>query len=104
MEFCVKVYGKMKDFIFNQDLEVKNGDFSIGESTSQHTKHILIANKGEYKHYPELGAGIESMLNSEDAMDFLIEAKKNLEYDGMTVNNISFTEEGKLNVDAKYKE
>ncbi len=94
----------MQDFIFSDDLETKNGDFAIGESTSQHTKHILIANKGEYKQFPELGAGIENMLNSEDAMDFLIEAKKNLEYDGMAVKNISFTGEGKLNVDAKYKE
>lgn len=94
----------MQDFIFKDDLEIKNGDFAIGESSSQHAKHILIAQKGEYKQHPELGVGIENMLNSEDAMDFLIEAKKNLEYDGMAVRNISFTKDGKLNVDAKYKE
>ncbi|AYO58196.1 oxidase [Chryseobacterium sp. 6424] len=93
----------MQDFIFNLDLEIKNGDFAVGESDSQHTEHILIANKGEYKAAPELGVGITQMLNSEDATEFLIEAKKNLQYDGQQVNDIRFTEDGKLNVDSNYK-
>lgn len=94
----------MKDILFNDDIEIKNGDFAIGESDNQHVKHILLASKGEYKFSPELGVGIDRMLATEEPMEFLIEAKKNLEYDGMKVKNISFTENGTINVDAKYIE
>lgn len=94
----------MKDIIMNADLEFQNGDFAIGESQNQHTEHIIIAHKGEYKEMPEIGVGIEQMLNTETGTEFLIEAKKNLEYDGQKVKNISFTHEGKINIDAKYKE
>lgn len=93
----------MKDFIHNQDLEIRNGDFAVLESDNQHTEHILIANKGEYKAAPELGVGISQMLNTEEITEFLIEAKKNLQYDGQTVNDIRFTAEEKLIVDSKYK-
>ena len=93
----------MRDLLLTDDLQIKNGDFAIGESDHQHTQHILIANKGEYKNFPALGVGIERMLNTEEPMEFLIDAKKNLEYDGMKVKNISFTEKGTLLVDAKYK-
>lgn len=94
----------MKDIIMNADLEFQNGDFAIGESQNQHTEHIIIAHKGEYKEMPEIGVGIEQMLNAETSTEFLIETKKNLEYDGQKVKNISFTHEGKINIDAKYKE
>ncbi len=93
----------MQDLIYNSDLEIKNGDFTVGESDNQHTQHILIANKGEYKAAPELGVGINQMLNSDDVTDFLIEAKKNLQYDGQQVKDIRFTADGKLIVDSKYK-
>jgi hypothetical protein len=104
MQFCGRKFRKMKDFFFDEDLDFGYGDFKIGESSRQHIKHILIANKGQFKANPEIGASIEQMINAEDAMDFLIEAKKNLQYDGLAVNNISFTQDGKLNVDAKYTE
>ncbi len=93
----------MRDILFNDDLEIKDGDFMVGESDNQHVKHILSASKGEYKASPELGVGIEKILNTEEPMEFLIEAKKNLEYDGMKVKDISFTANGTINVDAKYK-
>lgn len=93
----------MKDFLLSDDLFFQNGDFAIGESHHQHTEHIIMAQKGEYKETPEIGVGIEQMLNSDEPTEFLIEAKKNLEYDGQKVKNISFSEDGKINVDAKYK-
>lgn len=93
----------MQDFIYKTDLQIKNGDFAVAESDNQHTQHILVANKGEYKAAPELGVGISQMLNSEDVTEFLIEAKKNLQYDGQQVKDIRFTDEGKLIVDSKYK-
>ena len=92
----------MKDFKFTDDLEINDGDFVIDESDNQHQKHILIAYKGEYKQYPEIGVGIEQMLNEDDITPVLIEAKKNLQYDGVDVNDIYFSDEGKLIIDGKY--
>lgn len=93
----------MQDFIYNSGLEIKNGDFVIGESDNQHTEHILKASKGEYKGVPEIGVGIEQMLNTEEPTEFLIEAKKNLQYDGQTVDDIRLTENEKLIVESKYR-
>lgn len=96
----------MQDFVLtkNGDLKIENGDFSIGRSDEQHQQHIILANKGEYKEFPELGVGIVQMLNDDNYTGMLIETKRNLEYDGMAIDNIAFTEDGKLNIDGKYKE
>lgn len=95
----------MKDLLLdeNGDLLIKDGDFVIGESDNQHQLDILLAEKGEFKEFPELGVGIQEMLSDDEFVEFLIEAKKNLEYDGMDINNIEFTKDGKLKIDGKYK-
>lgn len=85
------------------DLKFLNGDVVIGYSDNQHQEHILIAHKGEYREFPELGVGIEQILDDDDYMSVLIEAKKNLEYDGMKINNIKLEENGNLNVEGYYK-
>ncbi|QYS86313.1 oxidase [Flavobacterium oreochromis] len=87
----------------NGDLSFKNGDLEIGYSNNQHQEHILIANKGEFREFPELGVSIVQMLDDDDYMSVLIEAKKNLEYDGMKINNIKFEANGNLNIDGDYK-
>ena len=94
----------MIDILIDEDLEFEDGDFAIGISDKKHIKHILKAFKGEFKEFPELGVGIDQMINDDNYMDILIEAKKNLQYDGVEVNNIKFTNEGKLNIDGKYKD
>lgn len=92
----------MQDILISEDLDIKSGDFAVGDSENQHVLHILKAMKGEYKQTPEIGVGIEQMLATDEPLDFLIEAKKNLEYDGMKVKNITLTEDQQINVDAKY--
>jgi hypothetical protein len=87
----------------NGDLATQDGDFVTGFSDNQHQEHILIATKGEYKEFPELGVGIVQMLCDDDWMNVLIEAKKNLEYDGMKINNVKFEENGNLTIDGYYK-
>lgn len=98
MKFAVMI-----DFLFTDELQISDGDFVFAESDNQHQKHILQAFKGEFKTTPEIGVGIEQMLNDDSPVSFLIEAKKNLEYDGMKINNIYFTKDDKLIVDGKYK-
>jgi hypothetical protein len=95
----------MKDILVDEtgDLVFENGDLKVGYSDNQHQHHILLANKGEYKEYPEIGVGIVQILGDDDYDEVLIEAKKNLEYDGMEIENIRFREDGKFIVDGKYK-
>lgn len=92
----------MKDFLIDDDLKFINGDLVIGESDNQHQKHILQAFKGEYKKTPEIGVGIEQMLNEDSFISIMIEIKKNLEYDGMKINDVVFTKDGQLTIDGKY--
>ena len=87
----------------NGDLSIVNGDLAIGFSDNQHQEHILLAHKGEFKEFPEIGVGIHAMLDDDDYMDMLIEIKKNLEYDGMKVKNVKFDENGNLDIDGYYK-
>ncbi|MDO4225812.1 MAG: oxidase [Bergeyella zoohelcum] len=100
MNFAPRI-NEMTDLVFTSDLEFENGDFVLKESQNQQVQHIIIAQKGEYKEFPELGVGIEQMLNTEEPTEFLIEAKKNLEYDGLKVKNIAFTENGTIKIEAK---
>ena len=92
----------MKDLKFTDDLVIKDGDFVIDDSDSQHQKDILVAYKGEYKLNPELGVGIDVLLKEDDVTAILIEAKKNLMYDGVDVKNIYFSDQAKLIIDGKY--
>lgn len=94
----------MNDFLLDQDgdLSFKDGDLEIGYSDNQHQEHILLANKGEFREFPELGVGIHKMLDDDEYLDALIEIKKNLQYDGMKINNVKFEENGNLTIDGKY--
>ncbi len=88
----------------NDDIVITKGDFEIACSDKLHQKHIIKAEKGEYKQHPELGVGIEKYLNGEEYTAMLIEIKKHLEYDGMIINDVSVNKKGELTVDGKYKE
>jgi hypothetical protein len=50
----------------NGDLSFQNGDLKTGYSDNQHQEHILIANKGEYREFPEMGVAIEQIINDDD--------------------------------------
>lgn len=95
----------MKDVLIDEgnDIIISNGDFAIGDSDIRHQEHILIANKGEFKEFPEMGVGIIEALNSDDIREVLDNVKRNFQYDGMYVNNITYDGE-KLITDAKYRD
>jgi len=94
----------MKDFRLNEngDLAIVNGDFVIADATSQHQEHIIVAQKGEYKEFPEIGVGIENMVLDENPRKILTQIRRNFEYDGMKVNSLDFTEDSII-IDAPYK-
>ena len=85
------------------DLIFKDGDLVIGFSDFKHQEDLLIAQKGDYKQYPEIGVGIEDFINESDIDGLIDEVRKEFVKDGMRVENISFDEQtGKLDYDAVY--
>lgn len=95
----------MNDFLVDKDgdLRIVNGDFVIGDATLQHQEHILLAHKGEFKESPEIGVGVSDYLLDENFKKALSEIRKNFEYDGMIINELSIDNKGNLNIDANYK-
>ncbi|MFJ1330255.1 oxidase [Capnocytophaga canimorsus] len=95
----------MQDILLdnNNDLKIVNGDFDIGVSDYQQQKLIVATHKGEWKEHPEVGVGITQMIADDLYTEMLIEIKKQLEYDGMQIDNVSLKENGKLFIDGFYK-
>jgi hypothetical protein len=52
------------DIILNEDIEVENGDFKIWFSDQQHINHILQAEPGQFYQYPEIGYGMNKLVNA----------------------------------------
>nr|DAK82634.1 MAG TPA: baseplate wedge protein [Caudoviricetes sp.] len=95
----------MKDILIdnNNDLRLSaDGDFEIGYSDNQQQMAILTTDKGEWKEHPEVGVGIAQMLADDLYTEMLIEVKKQLEYDGMQINDVALQEGGKLLIDGQY--
>ncbi len=94
----------MKDILIddNNDLRLLAGDFEAGYSDNQQQMAILTTEKGEWKEHPEVGVGIAQMLADDLYTEVLIEIKKQLEYDGMQINDVALQEGGKLLIDGQY--
>ena len=94
----------MRDILVDDrnDLRLSEGDFEVGYSDNQQQKAILITEKGEWKEHPEVGIGIAQMLADDFYTEVLIEIKKQLEYDGMQINDVALQEGGKLLIDGQY--
>ena len=95
----------MKDILINNNNDLRlstDGDFEVGYSDNQQQKAILTTEKGEWKEHPEVGVGIAQMLADDLYTEVLIEIKKQLEYDGMQINDVARQEGGKLLIDGQY--
>lgn len=84
------------------DLMIRDGHFVIGESTEQHKKDLLIAQKGDYRQHPFVGVGIGDYLEDDELADIGQEIQKQFEMDGMKVKKVEVFEDGKINIEAKY--
>jgi hypothetical protein len=94
----------MKDFIKDADgdLLIKDNDLFIGNSDQQHQEDLLITEKGAIKQFLGTGVGIGKFLESEDPAGLLREINIQFTADGMKVNEIKITSEGKLSISADY--
>ncbi len=94
----------MNDLLLNEldDLQIASGDFVIGDATVQHQRHIILAQKGEYKEHPEIGVGIANALQDDNPRQILTQIRRNFEYDGMSVQRLEFNDDSTITVDAPY--
>jgi hypothetical protein len=88
----------------NCDLEIANGDFIISESTAQHQKILILADKSELKEVPMRGVGSKRYLEDSAPDRLAREVRQEFSIDGMTVNDIKIDENLKINIEAFYPE
>jgi len=94
----------MKDFIKDAegDLMIKDNDLFIGISDQQHQKDLIITEKGAIKQFLSTGVGARKFLEAEDPAGLLREINVQFTADGMKVNEVKITGEGKLSISADY--
>ena len=92
------------DILVRKDSEGKIvSGLKIGDSVYQQQTLLLVANKGEIKHSPLVGVGLNNFLLDDSSNDELYqEIGSQFRRDGMTVRSISFTD-GKLNIESEYE-
>lgn len=94
----------VKDFIYNEDLETRNGDLFLAESEQSHIKDIVFANKGEYRHSPLVGVAILQVMNGNETIDSI---KKRIDlqlrYDNFDVEEIALQSTEDIRIIAKQK-
>ena len=84
------------------DLKIVDGDFVIGDSSTQNEMLLLLLNKGEIKQYPDGTVGAIVFKDDEGKSALLQEISEKFAADGMRVNRVAI-ESGKIKTDAIYK-
>ena len=83
---------------------IKNGDFFWNESTSQHQKLLIVANKGQFRESPTVGVGINNFLLDDGTTEELKqEIILQFELDGMQINDLLIKDVSNVQIDAEYK-
>lgn len=82
------------------------GGLVIGKTTEQNQKMILFMQPAEIKDAPTVGVGIESLLNSHEALLYKHKTREQLEADGMRVSyldiKVTNDNEIKIKLNAQY--
>lgn len=86
------------------DLDFSSGDLQYVESTGQHQRDLILADKGHIRDMLERGVGSINYIQDEDHEDYLRAVRKELATDGQRVKSIYETEAGQIIVDAEYEE
>ena len=85
------------------DLDIQGGDFSITESTAQHQRQLILNNKGDFKQNPTIGVGAFEYFDDEHIQEMIRAVSIEFSRDGMEVQSVKLTPDGKILSDAFYK-
>lgn len=94
----------LKNIDGDGDVVIKQNDLLIGNSDKQHMNDLILVEKGSLKQYPGVGVGAQTFIEGEDRSGLLREMSLQFSADGMEVQQVELTQQGILNVAAKYKE
>lgn len=86
------------------DLDFSTGDLILTESTGQHQRDIILADKGHIRNNPETGCGAMNFINDSKNTDYLRTVRMELIADGMKVKKIGTNNEGTIIIDAEYED
>ena len=84
-----------------KDEEGKIEGLRTGDILAQNQALILSMHKGELKENPAVGAGISDMLLDNDPLAWQDELRRQLEFDGQTVDEVSVSGTG-IRINAHY--
>ena len=71
--------------------------------TLQHQQDILLAKKGDYRQFPDIGVDLQSCVEDDANGDLAFEIRKEFEKDGMTISRLKVFENGEADIKAEYK-
>lgn len=93
----------MKDILLSteNDLQITNGDFAVGEGLNQQVGLLMLLNKGELKQHPLTGVGIYELINTERVEDIKNAAREQLKDDGLKLRTLELTD-NKIYITAEY--
>ncbi|MBU4536992.1 MAG: hypothetical protein L6264_07280 [Weeksellaceae bacterium] len=94
----------MNDFLFDDSNAplVNDGDFVVSESTYQHQKHLLMAEKGDYKQYPTAGVASKNYVERESPDEYARAIRQEFVADGMKVHTLAISPNLELSINAEY--
>lgn len=85
----------------DNDLVIRNGDFSLKESDQLHIEHILKSNKGYWFENPLLGVGLINELNgSKSSQELKQTIRRQLVLDNYSVKSVSISQDFKIEINA----
>lgn len=95
----------MRDYKQNSagDLDFSSGDLVITESTGQHQRDLILADKGHLRNAPQAGVGTVDYLQDNASDDYLRRVRMEFTADGMNVKKIESGPTGTLLIDAEYE-
>lgn len=76
----------------------------IGNTLQQNKAMILIAQQGDFKFRPDLGVGIEDLVQSEDYLEYRHRIREHFEKDGLNVTRLDLYPNKKIVIEAQYEQ
>lgn len=71
------------------DLLVKQGGIVVGDNSGQIIEQVIVANRGEYREHPLLGAEVTHLINGNYNPFWANDTKEMLKVAGVKINRVS---------------
>lgn len=76
----------------------------VGNTLEQNKALMLIGHQGDFKFRPDLGVGLEDIVQSEDYLEYRHRIREHFEIDGLTVTRLDLYEKKPLIIEAQYEQ